>query len=147
MSSKLGKYDVFISYRRDGGDVTAKHLHDALTAKGYKVFLDVESLRSGPFNTALYEVIENTKDFVLVLPENALNRCVNEEDWLRLEIQHANACGRNIVPVILNPGRIDQGIDSETSVICSAVPVQQAGSGRCSAGDGFNIWLPPYGAP
>ena len=39
------KYDVFISYRRDGGDVTAKHLRDALTEKGYKVFLDVESLR------------------------------------------------------------------------------------------------------
>ena len=85
----MQKYDVFISYRRDGGDVTAKHLRDALTERGYRVFLDVESLRNGPFNEALYEVIENTKDFLLILPPNGLDRCVNENDWVRLEIEHA----------------------------------------------------------
>ena len=109
------KYDVFISYRRDGGDVTAKHLRDALTEKGYKVFLDVESLRNGPFNEALYRVIENAKDFVLILPPNGLDRCVNEKDWVRLEIEHAKACGKNIVPVMLRgfsfPKELPESID------------------------------------
>lgn len=101
MNKKIKKYDIFLSYRRDGGDATAKHIRDALTERGYKVFLDVESLRNGPFNTALYEVIENAKDFVLILPPNGLDRCVNEDDWVRLEIEHAKACGKNIVPVML----------------------------------------------
>ena len=111
----MQKYDVFISYRRDGGDVTAKHLRDALTERGYRVFLDVESLRNGPFNEALYEVIENTKDFLLILPPNGLDRCVNENDWVRLEIEHAKACNRNIVPVMLKgfsfPEELPESID------------------------------------
>ena len=115
MSEHKKKYDVFISYRRDGGDGTAKHLRDALTEKGYKVFLDVESLRSGPFNTALYEVIENVKDFVLILPANGLDRCANEDDWVRLEIEHAKACNKNIVPVMLKgfsfPDTLPESID------------------------------------
>lgn len=28
------KYDIFISYRRDGGAETAKHIRDRLTEKG-----------------------------------------------------------------------------------------------------------------
>ena len=111
----MQKYDVFISYRRDGGDVTAKYLRDALTERGYKVFLDVESLRNGPFNEALYEVIENTKDFLLVLPPNGLDRCVNENDWVRLEIEHAKECDRNIVPIMLKgfsfPEELPESID------------------------------------
>ena len=109
------KYDVFISYRRDGGAETAKHLRDALTERGYRVFLDVESLRNGPFNKALYEVIENTKDFVLILPANGLDRCLSEDDWVRLEIEHAKACGKNIVPVMLKgfsfPKELPESID------------------------------------
>ena len=41
------EYDVFISYRRDGGAETAKHLRDVLTERGYRVFFDTDSLRSG----------------------------------------------------------------------------------------------------
>lgn len=52
------KHDVFISYRRDGGEYTAKILRDRLSELGYAVFFDVESLRSGDFNTKLYSVIE-----------------------------------------------------------------------------------------
>ena len=59
------KYDVFISYRRDGGEVTARILRDSLTERGYNVFFDVESLRSGAFNTKLYSVIDECKDFTL----------------------------------------------------------------------------------
>ena len=47
-------YQIFISYRRDGGDMLAQLLFDRLTHLGFSVFYDVESLRSGKFNEALY---------------------------------------------------------------------------------------------
>ena len=79
-------YDIFISYRRDNGWDTAKHLRDILTAKGYSVFFDVDSLRSGNFNTALLDVIKNCTDFIIILSPNSLDRCVNEGDWVRREL-------------------------------------------------------------
>ncbi len=94
-------YDIFISYRRSGGEYTAKILKDRLEDLGYKVFFDVESLRSGDFNTKLYSVIEECTDFLLILSPDSLDRCEHENDWLRLEIMHALAHGLNIVPVML----------------------------------------------
>lgn len=62
----------------------------------------MESLCSGKFNEQLFEVIDNCKDFVVVLPPNALDRCVNEDDWVRLEVCRAMSQKKNIVPVMLN---------------------------------------------
>lgn len=95
------QYDIFISYRRDGGEYTAKILRDQLEEKGYRVFFDVESLRSGDFNTRLYTVIDECKDFLLVLSPNALDRCVHQDDWVRCEIEHALQKDKNIIPVML----------------------------------------------
>ena len=94
-------YDIFISYRRASYD-TANLIATRLKAAGYSVFFDLESLRSGKFNEQLYSVIENCKDFISVLPPNALDRCVNEDDWVRLEICHAMKHNKNIIPVMLN---------------------------------------------
>lgn len=94
-------YDIFISYRRDGGETLACLLTDRLRQLGYTVFYDVESLRSGMFNEKLYEVIENCKDVIIVLPEKALDRCVNEDDWVRREIAHSIQYRKNIVPVMM----------------------------------------------
>lgn len=109
------KYDVFISYRRDGGESTARILHDRLTAMGYSVFFDVESLRSGAFNTKLYSVIGECQDFVIVLSPNALDRCVNADDWVRQEVAHALAKGKNVIPVMLRnfvfPEQLPEDID------------------------------------
>lgn len=38
---------------------------------------------------------------VLVLPPQALDRCIYEEDWVRQEIQHALKCKKNIVPILM----------------------------------------------
>ena len=83
------KYDIFISYRRDGGESTARIIRDKLTEQGYRVFLDVESLRSGDFNAKLYSVIEECKDFLLILPPGGLDRCGSEDDWVRREAEYA----------------------------------------------------------
>jgi hypothetical protein len=95
------KYDIFISYRREGSFETAKLLAERLKAEGYHVFFDIESLKSGKFNTQLYTVIEQCRDFILVLPENGLDRCHDKNDWLRLEILHALENNKNIIPVLL----------------------------------------------
>lgn len=109
------KYDVFISYRRDGGAATARILRDRLTELGYRVFFDVESLRSGYFNTALYSVIDQCKDVIVVLSPNALDRCVNEDDWVRKEVEHALHQKKNVIPVMLRgfrfPDKLPESID------------------------------------
>jgi hypothetical protein len=95
------KYDIFLSYRRDGGEAMAILLRDRLTAKGYSVFLDIENLNAGSFNTKLFDVIDNCRDFLLVCSIGSLDRCANEGDWVRMEIAHALQQGKNIVPIML----------------------------------------------
>ena len=95
------KYDVFLSYRRDGGETMAVLLHDRLVAKGYSVFLDIESLNSGSFNKKLLTVIEGCTDVVVVCSKGCLDRCINEGDWVRMEIAHALKNGKNVVPIFL----------------------------------------------
>lgn len=97
----MENYDIFISYRRDGGEGVAGRISDKLTAKGYKVFFDVESMRSGNFNEQILDAIDMSSDMIVVLPPNGLDRCVSEEDWVRREIAHAIRVGKNIVPVML----------------------------------------------
>lgn len=95
------KYDIFISYRRDGGDTLAQLIYDRLTHRGYRVFLDIESLNAGKFNEKLLDVIEECKDIVVVLPPKALDRCHNEGDWLYREIDHGIKLSKNIIPVLM----------------------------------------------
>lgn len=94
--------DVFISYRRDGGFAFARLIYEWLHRENISVFLDLEELRSGPFNEKLYSAIEDAQNFVLVLPAHALDRCVNESDWLRLEIEHAIKNKKNIIPIMVD---------------------------------------------
>ena len=95
------KYDVFLNYRRDGGETMAILLRDRLAAKGYRVFLDIESLNSGSFNKKLFAVIEGCTDLLVVCSKGSLDRCVHEGDWVRAEIAHALKNGKNVVPVML----------------------------------------------
>jgi len=94
-------YDIFLSYRREGGETTAILIRDRLTEKGYNVFLDIENLNAGSFNTKLLDVIDNCKDFVLICSKGALDRCNNPDDWVRLEIAYAFAKEKNIIPIML----------------------------------------------
>ena len=75
-------YNVFISYRRDGGYETARLLYEHLKNAGYNPFFDLEELRSGPFNVRLYKIIDECPNFLIVLPKDALKRCENTDDWL-----------------------------------------------------------------
>lgn len=111
----MKQYDIFISYRREGGENPAKQLCDKLKEHGYRVFLDVECLKGGSFNKQLYKVIDKCKDFLLVLPPHGLDRCNNEGDWVKLEIEHAQEKGKNIIPIMIDgfvfPKELPENLD------------------------------------
>ena len=94
-------YQVFISYRREGGAFFSRLVYDRLVNEGYRVFLDVEVSHPGKFNEELLRVIEQCPYFICVLPPNALDRCYNEGDWVRTEIAHAIRLNKCIIPVML----------------------------------------------
>lgn len=97
----MGKYQIFVSYRREGGDMLAGRVADNLTQRGYRVFFDVEAMRSGEFNEQIYDAIDGCSDFIMILSTtpNALERCKNEGDWVRRELGYALKKGKNIIPV------------------------------------------------
>lgn len=101
------KYDVFISYRREGGYDTAKHLNDLLVRDGYKVSFDIDTLRNGDFDVQLLERIEECKDFILIVDKHAFDRTLDKtfdpnKDWMRCELAHALKHNKNIIPVFLS---------------------------------------------
>ena len=101
------KYDVFISYRREGGYDTAKHLNDLLVRDGYRVSFDIDTLRNGDFDVQLLSRIEECKDFILIVDEHAFDRTLDptfdpKKDWVRCELAHALKLNKNIIPVFLN---------------------------------------------
>jgi hypothetical protein len=104
------KYDIFISYRREGGDKYARTIQQALE-KRYRVFLDFDELRDGVFDQRIMDAISGSSVFLLILSKGALDRCVNEKDWVRQEILQAIECGCHIVPVTI----VDDGFEGVPS--------------------------------
>ena len=98
-------YDIFISYRLEGGYETAKHLYDLLSKDGYTVSFDIDTLRSGDFDSELLSRIDQAKDFIIILNKTALDRCMDpsvdiKNDWLRNELAYALKKDKNIIPIL-----------------------------------------------
>ena len=66
------------------------------------MFLDVSNLGASHFDIQLLDEIGKVPNFILILSSNSLDRCKNEDDWLRYEIKHAIQTKRNIIPVFLD---------------------------------------------
>ena len=98
----MNQYDVFISYRREGGWPVGQLLYSRLSLDGYHVFYDIESMRSGKFNEQIYDSIDHSSTMVVILPPNALDRCVNEDDWVRKEIRHGIEQHKTLIPVFMH---------------------------------------------
>ena len=92
--------NIFISYRRTGGREIARTVYLALGKLGYQnIFFDYNSLRNGVFNTQIIDAINECKDFILILTASSMDRCSNEDDWVRKEISTAINAGCNIIPI------------------------------------------------
>ncbi len=116
---KSQTYDIFISYRREGGESAAQMIYDRLTESGYHVFLDRESLNSGDFDTKIYSVIDDCKDFLLILSPDALDRCQHSDDWVRREAEYALLKNKNIIPVIMKGFSFPEILPSSISALPS----------------------------
>ncbi len=104
------QFDVFVSYRREGGEILGRLLYEMLKQK-YRVFFDHESLSSGRFDTKLLEIIEGARDVVVILSAGCLARCGNPGDWFMREISHALACNRNIVLLMTEDFHVPTGAE------------------------------------
>jgi tetratricopeptide (TPR) repeat protein len=93
---------VFISYRRSTSSFIARAVFMDLRNNDYDVFLDVETIDSGAFDTMILNQIAARTHFIVVLTPGALERCNDAGDWLRREIEEAMRLERNIVPLLVN---------------------------------------------
>ena len=67
-------YDVFISYRRDGGGTDARLMYERLQRAGFKVSFDMDTLKNGNFNEELLKRIAECKNFIVLLREGCFDR-------------------------------------------------------------------------
>ncbi len=102
----MRKYDIFISYRREGGYDAAKHLFDLLRKDKYRVSFDFDSMRTGNYDKQLLRNIDHCKDFVLIVDDHCFDRILknndSEDDWVRIELAHALKKDKNIIPVVIS---------------------------------------------
>lgn len=118
-------YDIFISYRRDGGAQYARILQLMLSQRGYRVFLDYDELKDGVFGKRIKAAIKDAPVFMLVLSKDSLDRCKNEDDWVREEILYAIEHQKKIVPV--NPDKAFDGIhEAIPEAISSITDIQNS---------------------
>ena len=95
----VGGRSVFISYRRQLSWQLAKLVHANLVEHKFDAFMDFKNLDSGEFDQRILREIEARMHFIVLLEPGSLDRIGEDGDWLRREIAHALAYGRNVIPV------------------------------------------------
>lgn len=103
----MGNNRIFVSYRRtdllgntSGTDV-ARTIKQHLEISGYKnqVFFDYSEISDDEFGNVILSEIRKCKVFILVLTHDTMQRCVNEDDWVRREILEAVKHNKKIIPI------------------------------------------------
>ena len=90
---------VFISYRRSASAITVLAIYQHLSAHGIDAFYDIENIKAGQFGEIILGQIAARPYFMPVFAPGSLDRCVNEGDWVRREIEHAVSKKRLLVPL------------------------------------------------
>lgn len=99
------QYDVFISYRRldENGNISgrdqARLIAKQLELEGIESFFDYSEIKDNEFDKIIIPAIQKCNVFILVLTKNSLNRCINEDDWVRREIETAISSQCKIISV------------------------------------------------
>ena len=94
-------FENFISYRRSETLSEVQNIYHALKMQGYTTFCDIHSLKSGRFDDNLLQIIKRCTNYILVLNKHSLDRCSDEDDWLRFEIRAALKYKKNIICVFV----------------------------------------------
>lgn len=95
------KMDIFISYRRDGGEWLAYCIYSELFYTGYSVFFDLRSLKGGKYELDLEKRIKECKVVIVVLPPKALDRCADEDDLVFNKIKTAIDSEKIVIPIFM----------------------------------------------
>ena len=90
---------VFISYRRSVSAFIARAVFQDLRTHGIDTFMDVENIDTGEFDMIILNQIAARPYFLLILTPGTLERCVESNDWLLREINHALILRRQIILV------------------------------------------------
>ena len=118
---------VFLCYRREVSWALARLVHDNLNAHGFDVFIDVTGIGGGEFERVLLREIAARTYFLVLLEPRSLDRLAEPDDWLRREIAHALAHGRNVVPLLVSgatmPRAQDLPVDIARLQSYNALPV------------------------
>ena len=99
--SKESKYDIFISYRRQGGAVKAELVKDELIKRGFResrIFLDTRSLTSGNYLETILSAVKESDNFVVVITKGCFEQLPTDSTWVR-EIEYAIELHKNVVPL------------------------------------------------
>lgn len=99
-TTPLGCFDSFICYRAAGGLDAARLIREELAKQGHRAFVDLEDLGVDHFDGRLFDVIENSASFLVILTPGWLEPCKSPSDWQRLELAHALRMNRNIIPIM-----------------------------------------------
>jgi tetratricopeptide (TPR) repeat protein len=100
---------VFISYRREAAAFIARAVFQNLRTHDIDAFMDVESINQGQFDKIILNQIAARPYFLPILAKGTLERCVDPNDWVRREIEHAMATNRIIVPLRVPPFSFAEG--------------------------------------
>ena len=92
---------VFISYRRTNA-FHAIAIHQALSTRGYEVFIDYQNIDSGAFGQIILNQIAARAHFLALLTPSSFKRTVDPNDWYRREIEHALDLKRNVIPLMFD---------------------------------------------
>ena len=98
---KGNTYDVFISYRRQGGAVKAELTKDELAKRGFRdsrMFLDTRSLTSGNYLKTILDAIAGSRNIVVIVTKDCFKNLPTDSTWVR-EIEYAIELHKNIVPI------------------------------------------------
>lgn len=99
--AKENTYDVFISYRRQGGAEKAELTKGELSKRGFRearMFMDTRSLSSGNYMEGILKAIDASRNLVVIITKDSFNALSEDSPWVK-EIAYALKIGKTIVPI------------------------------------------------
>ena len=94
-------YDVFISYRRQGGAEKAELTKGELAKRGFsesRMFMDTRSICSGNYIDSILDALDKSGNMVVIITKGCFDNLPADSTWVK-EVEYALNKGKNIVPV------------------------------------------------
>lgn len=102
--------DVFISYRREDNNGSAREIAKALEKRGFSVFYDKSDIHPGmQFPDVIKHALDTSHDFLIIVSKSYFGygedgnvRILNNGDWCQKELLTAIKGHKHIIPIVLD---------------------------------------------